>query len=168
MARLGDLLKISTDSYKRLEVVGYSDKYIIVKNKDLNYYAISSDRRLEVGDVLFAATNAINKEDSLICNQQKKDYVVTIKVLARWNEVSSDFKKIIRSLPLAKASTKNNDTKTVSKNKNSKKHFIQPINKNGEMPQEYYNMIKKETSIRIVKPKRIKIIYTPMGGQKRY
>ena len=178
MARLGDLLKIQTDSYKRLEVVECYDKYIIVRNSNINY-AVKSDRKLKGGDILHAAVKVINKGDTIICNQNGKDYVVTIKILTRWNEASSDFKKIIRSIekeiwPLTKQSDKKNNNANqniVSKNKPLSKLFIQPINKNGDMPTEYYNMKEKAsaTSKRAKKSQYIKIISIPMGGQnKRY
>jgi|GEM_PF-3629777 len=79
MGRLGDLLKISTDSYKRLEVVYSCKRQVVVKNNAGNYVVAFSDRDLNVNDVLFYATKSITG-NIVLCNQLGKDYVVTIKM----------------------------------------------------------------------------------------
>lgn len=146
MARLGDLLKISTDSYKRLEVVDYVDKYIVLKNKNINY-VVSSDRRLKAGDVLFAAANIIGEGDTLICNQQNKDFVVTIKVLYIGFNVNSK--------SISKIKTIHN--KEIKSNKPKKLKL-----------KRSYNRAPWKASPTELKGPRMRVISIPMGGQKRY
>ena len=79
MGRLGDSLKISTDSYKRLEVVYSCKRQVVVKNNAGNYIVAFSDRSLNVNDVLFYATKSVTG-NIVLCNQLGKNYVVTIKM----------------------------------------------------------------------------------------
>lgn len=145
MARLGDLLKISTDSYKRLEVVECYDKYIIVRNSNINY-AVKSDRKLKGGDILHAAVKVINKGDTIICNQNGKDYVVTIKVLYIGFNVNSK--------SISKITTIHN--KEIKSNKPKKLKL-----------KRSYNRAPWKASPTELKLPRMRVISIPMGGQNK-
>ena len=143
MARLGDLLKISTDSYKRLEVVYcYACRHIVVKNDIGNYAIAYSYKVLKIGDVLLYTKESI-EGNTVSCKYLGKDYTVILKM----RSICSDKKSAINKI-------KKEQKRTGMSSEQKAKILGFPCR---------HSQIQKEE----LKGPRMRVISIPMGGQNK-